>query len=351
MQKNVFSKTNMTVCALSLLVFAPGCWKSEKNNDQQLLGISPVNDGSSVLLTIDGQPYITEKSFQVAFDQLIASNAGNPQFQMMLNMLPNAKEEIFKGQSNEKIILYWAEKDGVTKTKEYQDKLEQGVKMLQVGLAAEFFQKEFNDQLKPTEEEMRAWYEEHKNPQLLVSPASFKALGVECSSTAEASTLYTQAKQAPKNFKSIAGASRVKDLAVSEFSFDVDAAIKDAVSTVTKFPTALSVTATDGKQWVVVVTGSEEAKYQPYEQIKQGLEQMVAREKVGKFYTERLNQLRAEYNVVEDTNAISTVSPEKEEAAEEAFAQALSQMDDASNMQVDASMDDADNADLPVQSF
>ena len=55
------------------------------------------------------------------FDNLLSSNQ-NPQLQMMLQLLPNAKQELFKGQVNEKIICYWAEKDGVTASKEYQEK-------------------------------------------------------------------------------------------------------------------------------------------------------------------------------------------------------------------------------------
>ena len=164
MQKKFVSTKNMMALTLSLLVLLPACWKSEKSMESKAL-----NDGSPAMLTIDGKTLITEKSFKDYFDNLLASNQ-NPQLQMMLQLLPNAKQELFKGQVNEKMICYWADKEGITNSVEYQEKFAQGLEVLKVGLAAEFFKKEFASDLSVSEEETHGYYEAHKDSQYLMAP-------------------------------------------------------------------------------------------------------------------------------------------------------------------------------------
>jgi hypothetical protein len=164
MQKRFVSTKNMMVLAVSLLVILPACWKSEKSSESKAL-----NDGSPAMLTVDGKTLITEKSFRDYFNNLLASNQ-NPQLQMMLQLLPNAKQELFKGQVNEKMICYWAEKEGITQSDEYKEKFAQGLEVLKVGLAAEFFKKEFASDLTVTDEESQNFYEAHKDSQYLMAP-------------------------------------------------------------------------------------------------------------------------------------------------------------------------------------
>ena len=111
-----------------------------------------LNDGSPALLTIDGKTVITEKSFKNYIDNVIASNE-NPQLKIMLQLLPNAKQELFKRQVNEKMICYWAEKEGITNSTEYQEKYAQGLEVLQVGLAEKFFKKEYASDVNVSEHE------------------------------------------------------------------------------------------------------------------------------------------------------------------------------------------------------
>ncbi len=170
MQKKCLSKNSLIVLAISLLVILPGCWKS----DSSISSTKSLNDGSAAMLSVDGKVLISEKSFQNYYDNLLASNQ-NPQLQMMLQLLPNAKQELFKGQVNEKLICFWAEKDGITASDEYKEKFEQGVEVLKVGLAAEFFKKEFVGDLTVTEQEAVEFYESHKDSQYLMPAANGKA--------------------------------------------------------------------------------------------------------------------------------------------------------------------------------
>ena len=128
-----------------------------------------LNDGSPALLTIDGKTVITEKSFKNYIDNVIASNE-NPQLKIMLQLLPNAKQELFKRQVNEKMICYWAEKEGITNSTEYQEKYAQGLEVLQVGLAEKFFKKEYASDVNVSEHEARQFYEAHKDSQYLMTP-------------------------------------------------------------------------------------------------------------------------------------------------------------------------------------
>lgn len=303
-----------------ILAILPGCLGGNKEESK---GIKAISDGSPAMFTIDGVTLITEKSFQEYFDNFVANNP-NPQLQMMLQVLPNAKEEIFKARANEDLMLYWAEKDGIAQTEEYKAKFEQGIRMVRVGLAAEAFQKTFAESFEPTENDLRAYYEQHKEIELVTERGGIKAIGVECTSKAQAQELYAQAKQNPKQFKTIAGA-RAKALDITPQA-PIDPAIKEAASAVSTFPTAITVEATDGKTWVIVVNSKQAAKYIAYDDVKQGIYQAVKQERMAQAYLQGLNELKSKYNTVENFSSLTAAA--NAQATELPDAQALQELEE-----------------------
>ena len=169
------------------------------------------------------------------------------------------------------MICYWADKEGITNSVEYQEKFAQGLEVLKVGLAAEFFKKEFASDLSVSEEETHGYYEAHKDSQYLMAPKA------------------------------------------------------------------------DGKA----------AQYYSFDQVKQHIEQQIQNEKLAKLFIEKLGELKAQYNVVENTASLNAVSEAEEAQAEEAVAQVLSEQagDDMSDASSDMPQEEISDAELPAQSL
>lgn len=260
-----------------------------------------VDDGSKVLLSMDGKPVITEKAFDAYYEQFVSTN---PQLQAMVQFMPNAKKEIFKGMANERILIAWGEKNNIHDDVNYKKELEQAVRLIKTNLAAKRFEKDIIGKIDISDKEMHDYYDAHKDPELIVAPGGIKAEGKQFDSKEQAQALFDKVKDDAKGFKGAAGAG-VKDFApVNKMSFDVDNAVKDKVLGVTDFPKVLMVQATDKKYWVVAALKKEEGKYRPFDEVKDGLKKMIEREKTMKIYAEKIKDLKKEYKVVEDTSSL-----------------------------------------------
>lgn len=260
-----------------------------------------LDDGSKVLLSIDGQPVITEKAFDVYYEQFISTN---PQLQAMIQFMPNAKKEIFNGMANERILIAWGDKNDIHKDADYKEELDQAVRMIKTNLAAKRFEKDIIGKIDISDKEMRDYYESHKDPELIVSPGGIKAEGKQFDSKEQAQALFDKVKDDAKGFKAAAGIG-VKDFApVNKMSFDVENTVKDKILGVTDFPKVLMVQASDKKYWVIAALKKEEAKYRSFEEVEEGLKKMIEREKTMKIYAEKIAGLKKEYNVVEDTSSL-----------------------------------------------
>lgn len=315
MNRSIKMKRGMTGLAIISLMLLPGC--SILNFVKSKMGFSDtpkhvsthseatssarVNDGSKVLLSIDGKPVITEKTFDVYYEQFISTN---PQLQAMIQFMPNAKKEIFSGMANERILIAWGDKNNIHNDADYKKELDQAVRMIKTNLAAKRFEKDIIGTIEVSDKEMRYYYESHKDPELIVAPGGIATEGKQFDTKEKAQELFDKVKDDAKGFKSAAGAD-VKNFApVNKMSFDVDATVKDKVLAVADFPKVLMVEGTDKKYWVVVALKKEEGKYRPFDEVKEGLKKMIEREKTMKIYAEKISGLKKEYNVVEDTSSL-----------------------------------------------
>ncbi len=288
------------VAALMVLSGCDMCCKKKSCSTSSSCGSSmpDANDSSAVLLTIGGKPAITENQFSAYYDQFIASN---PRLQGMIQFLPNAKQEIFKGMANEEIVMHWAEQNNVAATAEYQKELDQAVKMIKRGLAAKSFEQTVVGKVSVTEAEMKDYYEKHKNPELVTAPGGIKAFGVEFDTKAQAQAFI--AKVTPANFKSVADSEKhkVREFApINEHSFDIDKNVKDKISAVKTFPSVMLVEASDKKCWVVDAVSKEETKYRSFDEVREGLKAVIEREKMAKVWTDKIDELKKQYDVSED---------------------------------------------------
>jgi hypothetical protein len=318
MKKNKAMNGVFLGLALSSIVLLPGCSildliKSKLGSESSTTSdsvsstdSSHSNDDSKVLLSISGKPLITEKEFEVYYEQFVSSN---PQFQSMIQFMPNAKKEIFNNMANERILVAWGDENHIHKNSDYKKEFERSIHMIKTNLAAKRFEKDFIGDVKVTDEEMHDYYESHKNPELIVSPGGIKAEGKEFDTKEKAEALFDKVKDNVKGFKSAAG-DDVKEFApINKMSFDVDNAIKDKVMALTIFPKVIIVEVSNKKYWVVAVLKKEDIKYRSFDEVKEGLQQMIEREKTMKIYTKKIAELKKEYNITEDTSYFEKATP------------------------------------------
>ncbi len=317
MNRSIKMKRGMTGLAIVSLMLLPGCGilnfvKSKMGSSDtpkhvpshaEEASSTPVDDGSKVLMSIDGKPVITEKSFDEYYQQFISTN---PQLQAMIQFMPNAKKEIFSGMANERLLITWGEKNNIHTDKDYQAQLNQAVRMVKTNLAAKRFEKDIIGPIEVTDKEMREYYDSHKDPELIVTPGGIKAIGKQFDSKEQAQTLFDKVKDSPNTFKVDAGKG-VQDFApINKASFDVDTSVKEKVLAVGSFPKVLMVEGTDKKYWVVVALKKEEGKYRPFDEVKDGLKKMIERDKTMKLYTEKISTLKKEYKVTEDLSSLES---------------------------------------------
>ncbi len=297
---------------LGTLLILPGCGildmiTGKSNSSGSSSSVSKaVQDGTPVLLSVDGVPAITQKTFDEYFEQFVAAN---PRLQSMIQFMPNAKKEIFNGMVNERILLAWGEKNRIHENEDYQKELDQAMRMVKTGLAAKQFEKDLIGKVVVTDKEMQDYYDAHKDPELIVTQAGVKAVGVEFDSKEKAQAFFDKAKDA-KDFKAAAADQKVKEFAsINKQSFDVDKAVIEKVSAVTTFPKVIMVEAADKKFWVISAQSKQAAQYRSFDEIKDGLRQMIEREKAMKIYNDKIADLKKQYNVVEDTKSFDQAMP------------------------------------------
>ncbi len=298
--------------AVAALLLLSGCdvFKCKKKSCSSTCGSSTAKDDSTMLLSIGGKTVITANQFDAYYNQFLAAN---PRLQGMIQFLPNARQEIFKGMANEEIVAYWAEQNNVCDTPEYQNELEQAIRMIKRGLAAKNFEQTMVGKVSVTEAEMKEYYESHKNPELIVSPGGIKVIGVEFDTKDKAQAFSDKVKGNPASFKSTADQEKqkVREFApINNFSFDVDKNVKDKVSALKTFPSVLLVEATDKKFWVVDALSKEETKYRTFEEVRDGLKAVIEREKMGKIWNEKIDDLRKKYDISENVTFFEESKPQ-----------------------------------------
>jgi len=324
MKKNNIKATGKILFSLSVALLLSGCemWElfsskfkqgsccsSKKQIASTDSALTETTNGSSkVLATINGKPFVTEDSFNEYYNQFIAAN---PRMQAMIQFMPNAKQEIFNGMMNERLLLAWGDEHEIQKSSDYQKELEQGIRMIKMGLAAKQFEKDIIGKITVTDAQMHEYYDAHKDPELIAVPGGVKAQGVVFDTENKAQAFLEVVKGKPADFKKLAGKEQVKEFTpITSHSFDVDKKIKDKVLELKKYPQVIMIQAADNKYWVIAALEKQETQYRSFDEVKEGIKQMLEREKAMKIYTDKLAELKKEYKVVVDESFFAQQAPE-----------------------------------------
>ena len=304
----IMKKTMFGLACISLMVL-PGCGildfiRSKMNNSSSAASSTKMsinNDSSKVLLTIGGETVITENSFNEYYNNFIASN---PRLQSVIQFMPNAKKEIFSGMVNEKILLAWGMKNNIHTKDDYKKELETSLRMIKVQLAAKQFEKDLIGSVTITDAEMRTYYDGHKDPELVLSPGGITAEGKMFATKELAQTFYEEVKDNSNTFKTVSPSVKIKKFdAVNNFSIDIDKKVKEDIVKVASFPSVIMTESSDHKYWVILASKKEEKTYRPFDEVKDGLKKMIEREKMMKIYSEKIEELKKQYNVIEDVSS------------------------------------------------
>ncbi len=298
-KNKVKSFYGVAVLALALLSGCDWCCK-KKGCQKDASSSANMQDGKTVLLTIDGKSMITVDQFNDYYNQFLAAN---PRLQGMIQFLPNAKQEILNGMINEEIVVYWAKQNKVDQNAEYQAELKNAMRMVERGLAAKNFEQTMVGKVAVTDDEIKAYYDQHKDPELIVTPGGVKAMGVEFDSNLKATVFLDRVRGKANNFKALAAESKftVRDFGpINAMSFDVDKNIQQQVSALKGFPSIIIVETANKKYWVVAALSKEETKYRSLDEVRDGVKAAIEREKLAKIWTDKINELKSKYSIVEN---------------------------------------------------
>lgn len=289
--------------ALALLlvpmVFLPGCGLLDC-----LRGKKDGAEGKAVV-TMSGDVVITTKSFEAEFEQLLAEN---PHLQSVLAMMPDAKKNFLMGMVNQQVVDKWVSANKVDQKEEYVKEFDRMTKQVKRMLNTKYFGLEHPVQV--GEAEVTAFYEKNKDsmPDLVVSRGGVKAIGVSFEKEASAKAFLAKVRE----MKDITKAANVSNVSknlrdfklVNSQSLGMDAALREQIVSLQKFPALEVIKVSDKSFWVVSASSKEESQYRPLEQVKAGLEQYVTKEKRMEMFDKEITKLKTEFNVVVNEDAL-----------------------------------------------
>lgn len=291
--------------ALALLlvpvVFFPGCgWLECLRGKKEAAA-----EGGKAVVTMAGDVVITTKSFEAEFEQLIEEN---PHLKSVLALMPDAKKNFLMGMVNQQVVDKWVSANKIDQKEEYTKELDRMMRSVKRMLNTKYFGLEHPVQV--GEAEVAEFYDKNKDsmPDLIVSRGGVKAVGVSFDKEADAKAFVAKVRELKDISKAASAAHVSKNLRdfklVNAQSLGMDAALRDQIVSLQKFPTVELVKVNDKSFWVVSATSKEESQYRPLEQVKAGLEQYVAKEKRMELFDKEISKLKADYNVVINEDAL-----------------------------------------------
>lgn len=289
--KNFSAKISAALVISSLLLL-PGCdwFKSKLGLDKS----SAANDGSAVLATMNGKPLLTANEFETQFKNFIEKHP----YGAMLAQMEGVERKMFDGILSQKLMSAWVTENGIDKTQEYKESLDQLVQFLN----ARFFQ--MKHPVATSEADTRDFYNKNKEnmPEAIMSRGGINASAVSFSKEADAKAFLEKAKNVKGTLEKLAKESNLGDKyrdfkAVNPTSIGIDAGLKDKILAFKKIPTVELVKVNDSTYYVVSATSKDEPKYRSFEEVKASIEQRLNQQKQEQALEKEVEKLKKDYNV------------------------------------------------------
>lgn len=305
--KNIAYVRGLNIIAIGSLLLLSGCdWKSkfcggQGSSCKKLAdAIEYPTDGSTVLVSMEGKPLITQKSLEIEKNDLLEAN---PQLKsMVMYMDPEALDRnITEGLMSQALVTRYIKEMKIDERADYQQDLKRMLRSVQQMLDTKYFTQEFP--ISVTDADLQEFYEKNKDimPHFLLSRGGIKAMGISFEKEQEAKDFLNKVKT---NKNDIAKAAQGTDLAkkvtdfklVSDQSIGIDNELKNKILAM-KAPSASIIKVNDKTFWVVVAHGKEENKYRPFDQIKGDIRQLLEKEKRVESFDQEIAKLKEKYKI------------------------------------------------------
>jgi len=322
-------KQVVALLAIGIITLLPGCWPKggkEAPITPASADMAVVDDGSPVIVSIDGKPVMTQKMFEQEFDQFVDKN----NLRGLVAFMPDAKDKFLEGRTSQLVIDKYISAEGVDKTPAYQEELNQIIQSAQQLLNTKFFAEKYPVQV--SEQELRAFYEENKEklPDILIARGGVNVVGISFQNEADAQAFYNKVKANPQDFDRIVKeeelGDKVRDFKlVTQHTPGMDPIVKNKILGIDKTPQIEMIKVKDNLCWVINAKSKQETQCRPFEEVRAMVEQYVTRDK-------RMQVLEAEIAKLKDTyNVVINKEPIQQEQAQQM--QQLQQMQMQQQMQ------------------
>ena len=288
---------------IATLSFLPGCSDMFKSGSNQVATENVSTRKSEpmtgeVLVTMRGIPAITTDTLAQEKEKLLKAN---PQLRQAIAFM-DAREvdrNLLDGLVHQKVVDEYIVSNGIDKTAAYQAELKDLYESMERMLNSKYFSE--RNPVSVSESEIRSFYDANKDKSLRVSHGGVAATGIEFADGAAARAFAAKAKSSPGGFKKTAQDeglnAKIKDFKlVNNQSIGIDEQLRDKIAAITTVP-SIEVFDVNGTFWVVNATAKEDAKYIPYEQIRDRIKEQLEQQKRVETFTKDVDNLKKEYDV------------------------------------------------------
>lgn len=287
------------------MLFLAGCWPKEqaKHEAQPIekegaAAVGNMEDGSPVLMKIDGRPVITLKSIDEEFDRLLEEN---PNLKQVLPFMPDAKLNFFQGMVSQEIVDHYVHVNHLDTTPEYQKEFEKTMEQVKRMLNTKYFSD--RHPVTVSDSEVRKFYEENKDkiPDLMESQGGVKAEAVSFAKEEDAKAFLAKAKESKEGLEKVATeagyAEHYHDFKlVNNQSVQVEPALRSKIVALNRFPVTELYQIGDS-WWVVQAHSKTEPHYVPFDKIKVNLEEYLKKQKQMETFEKTIDTYKKEYGV------------------------------------------------------
>ena len=314
------TKSKISLLSISLLLLS-GCipFFNSKDNTSSSSSAAGSSLSDTTLMTIDGEVAITVQEYE---DFLEAASSTNPQIAMVVEAMPNGEKDfVFNSYAASRLMKAWAEKNGVTATKEFLQEQKQAYDLVDLQLYFKYY-----DEAHPihiSDKDLKAFYEEKKDriPGLVVSSGGVSAQFARFDSREEAQSFYNavenvSAEQFVEEAKS--RYATVQDALINSNS-QYSPIIKKFAEKISETPYVEVVKVSENSYWVIQALDKTEAEYRPLNspEVKEGLRQMLMEQKKSEQMESNIEALKEEMNVVENSVYFEQKAAHRAQAREE----------------------------------
>ncbi|MDR3646523.1 MAG: hypothetical protein P4L22_03205 [Candidatus Babeliales bacterium] len=312
--KNFFKNAVIVLALLSL----PSCKWFSQNQDSLDCDTCCSSDTNTTLLTVNGKTALTQRDFDNLIEEITQANE---QAKLMLQLIPDFREQFFKAKKQAIVISEWAKRNGIRNTPEYKKKENRMMEAIKESLDSEEFVKHHSVEV--SDEDALRYYEENKDkdPRIASNTPGVLAVGVRFEDGAKASEF---AKKVKNNGAKVEALAKEQKLPVTSFGVItqdsmVDNAIKAKVLSSKQFPDTAMVKDAQGTAWVVVSKSKDKGAHKKFEEVKETIKHMLKPRKLEEMVNTELPKLETEYKIEENSKYFENL---RNKAAHDQAAQA-----------------------------